>query len=324
MVQKYNLCNMVTVILTIFLIGSIMAHPFSYTEVQQATRGFNLKQPLFLTASDDVQLAYYPFLPEQKPKAIIVFYHGGGAWSKAMYQLMAQETSQQQVMGVYLFDIRGHGYSQGERGDAPSSQQVWDDVDSAINFVKAKHPNVPVLLAGHSSGAGLLINYAAQAKDQKAASYIFLAPFLGSDSGTDIKYTDPEKEFVTKAKIWALIGYALTGGWLFAHTPAIFFNYSDINKTDTLMCSYYTCAMAMAIFPRDAKDILAKIMQPCALFIGQDDERFDPVKVLAFQEFLQNKNQSVADIVPDANHLSIVLKAPQLFKKVIENLSVGN
>jgi pimeloyl-ACP methyl ester carboxylesterase len=119
--------------------------------------------------------------------------------------------------------------------------------------------------------------------------------------------------------MWALITHALTGGWLFAHTPAVFFNYASVNKTNPLMLAYYTCAMAAAVFPRDAKSILTNISKPCGLFIGQNDERFDPSKVIAYQEFLHNK-QSTAAIIPEANHLSIVLKAPALFEKMRQRL----
>src|SRR5205807_1814406 len=167
---------------------------------------------------------------------------------------------------VYLFDIRGHGRSEGPRGDAPSSKQVFDDVDTACDFVRKQHPGCPLYLAGHSSGAGLLINYAANSKKQNVDGYIFLAPFLGSDAGTDIKYEEKEKDFVHKAKGWALIGHALSKGVLFAHTPAVFFNYSALQKNDPLLLSYYTCAMAFAVFPHNAKELLTKISAPCALF----------------------------------------------------------
>jgi acylglycerol lipase len=132
------------------LIGSVMAQPFSFEEVTQATKNFEVKQPAFLSAQDGIQLAYYAFIP-QASKALIIFYHGGGTWSKAMYQLMAQETSQHYHMAVYLFDIRGHGHSQGPRGDTPSAQHVWDDIDVVLNFVKKQYPHLPLLLAGHSS-----------------------------------------------------------------------------------------------------------------------------------------------------------------------------
>lgn len=291
-----------------------MIHPFSLKEVAEATRNFNLKTPLYVEANDKIQLAFYSFVP-QSPKAVIVFYHGGGAWSKAMYQLMAQETSLNHNMAVYLFDIRGHGYSKGARGDAPTSQQVWDDVDVALNFVKKKHADIPVFLAGHSSGCGLIINYISQIKSKKADGYFFLAPFLGSYSETDIKYVETEKKFVSKVRTFILITHAFSGGWLFAHVPAIYFNYSLLNKVDPLMLSYYTCAMASAVFPRNSSKIFTQINEPCALFIGQEDEQFDPVKVVAYGNYFQNKQQSVFRVVSNANHLSIVLRAPVLFEE---------
>ena len=293
-----------------------MHEPFSIKEVVVATQNFSPREPAFLTASDGIKLGFYPFVPEQ-PRAAIISYHGGGAWTKPMYQLMGDESAKRHAFAMYLFDIRGHGHSTGARGDAPSSKQVWDDIDAAFDFVKKKHPNLPIFLAGHSSGAGLIINYGAHTQEQKADGYIFIAPFLGTDAGTDIKYPEPEKAFVSKARGWALIGHGLSKGALFAHTPAVFFNYSDLQKSDPLLLSYYTSAMSFAVFPHNVKELISKINKPCALFIGKQDERFDPAKVVAYKEFFQNKEKAIAKIVPDANHLSIVLQAPSLFDETI-------
>ena len=234
---------------------------------------------------------------------------------------MAQETSKLYDISMYLIDIRGHGHSQGPRGDTSSRTQVWDDIDTVIDFVTAQHPNIPILLAGHSAGCGLIINYLAQKKEDNVDGYIFLAPFFGSDSGTTKEEIDPSKQFV-KPKKWALIAYALSGGQLFSHTPAIFFNAPEwLGKPDPLILSHYTCAMAMAMFPYNAKEIVSKITKPYALFIGREDERLDATKVMVYQEYFQNKNRLTARIIPDTDHRSILLEAPLLFEEAWKKFS---
>ena len=288
-----------------------MNQPFSFTEIEQATKDFKEVTPNYFIATDSTNLAYYRFAL-QSSKAIILFYHGGGAWSKSMYQLMAQQTAYNYNMGGYLFDIRGHGHSEGTRGDATSSKRVLDDITDTINFIVAKYPKIPLLLAGHSSGAGLILNYLAQTKECRANGCIFLAPFLGVDAKKDIEYHEQKKQFVNKVHVWALVMHSLSGGRLFKHIPAVYFNYGELNKKDPLLLHYYTCAMATAVFPRNVKATLAKCQQPCAFFIGEEDELFEPDKIIAYREYCANRHL-VARIIPDANHLSIVIKAPELF-----------
>jgi len=289
--------------------------PLKQDEIEKIFSNFVLKKPEFLKASDETQLAYYSFIPH-KPKAIIIFYHGARGWSNAIYQHMAQETCTQHNLGVYLIDVRGHGNSHGPRGDAPSSGHVWDDIDNVLNFVTTKHPGLPVFIAGHSAGSGLILNYLAKGKEPKVDGYIFLAPLLGDDSGTVKKNVDTSKQLISKPNILALITHAISGGILFAHTPAVFFNSKDwTEKPDPLMLSYYTCSMVMAMFPRNTKKTLSKITKPYALFIGQDDERFDAEKVMAYQKYLKNKNKLAARIIPKADHRSIILEASALFEE---------
>jgi acylglycerol lipase len=115
----------------------------------------------FIQADDGIKLAFRAYLPinqnDQTPDAILVFYHGGGAHSAAGYQHLAQGLQEFYNIGVYQPDIRGHGESQGKRGDAPNSEQVWQDINTIINYVTMEHPNTQIYLGGHSSGAGLVV-----------------------------------------------------------------------------------------------------------------------------------------------------------------------
>merc|ERR1739848_309117 len=101
----------------------------------------------------------------------LLFYHGGGAHSGGGYQHLARGLANNFGMSVYLPDIRGHGASGGPRGDAPSKNQVWKDIDVALEFVSKrelqKFPGSTrrLFLGGHSSGGGLVVNYATKHSD---------------------------------------------------------------------------------------------------------------------------------------------------------------
>lgn len=290
-----------------------MTSAFSISAIQKTFTENPQKKPEFFNAKDDLKIAYYSFVPENA-KAVIVFYHSAATWSMPLYQAMAQETAKKYNMAVYLFDIRGHGNSEGPRGDAPNVNSVLNDVSSALAFVKSKYPSHFLMLAGHSSGVGLILNYLLypHSKDTEVDGYVFLAPFLGSDSGTEIKKN--ENKFITKVKLLNFIVYGFTGGHLCAHRATIFFNNSDLRNLDNKILPSYSCTMASAIFPKNVKKIISNITKPCALFVGQEDEQFNPLKVVGFQKYFGN-HVSVARIIAKTGHFSIILKAPDLFQE---------
>jgi alpha-beta hydrolase superfamily lysophospholipase len=60
---------------------------------------------------------------------------------------------------MFAFDLRGHGKSEGRRGDAPSYAVLLDDIDLLIQKSRSKFPDLPLFLYGHSMGGNLVLNY---------------------------------------------------------------------------------------------------------------------------------------------------------------------
>jgi len=297
----------------------IMSNPFSF-EFPEAVHNIILKSPKYILASDNIKLAYYDFLPSQ-PKVIIIFYHGGGAWSNQIYQYMAEQLNKKYNIATYLFDIRGHGNSQGPRGDATTTEQVFHDISSAIDFVSSKYPKCPVFLGGHSSGAGLILNYNNWNKNPKINGYILLAPFLGPQSKTAYEHNDSSRRFIKHVRFIPLILHALSNGFLFAHTPVIFFNYPILEKEkDHYLLEYYTNTMAQATTPYDAKEIFTNLNNSYCLLIGELDEQFIPEKVISFTQFAKQiiNDHSIFKIISQSSHLSIVIEAPCIIAQWIQ------
>ncbi len=309
------------IFLCLAFMGSAMTTPFSFDEIVKQSSDTRIKDPSYVQATDDVRLAYYSFLPAQEPSAVVIFYHGGGIWSNKIYQHMAQKACDSYGIGVYLCDIRGHGNSEGKRGDTPSSEQVWEDVYTVARFVKEKHPTSKRLLGGHSSGAGLVLNYTSwNKKDDGINGYVLLAPFLGARSGTSYEHTDQSKNFVKDVSVFSLIISAITRGWLCAHSRAFAFNYPAwIYEKDPLVLSQYTCAMAHAVSPNAPNEIFAKLCKPCVVFVGRDDEQFIPEKVIASaRSMTQCREKLIAEIIPDTKHLSILCEGHELLKRAVD------
>lgn len=210
--------------LTIFSLGSsILAteSPFSYEE-------YNLLIPTtkknyqFLESHDKTKLAYYPFIANENTiNAVVIIYHGGGAYATPAYQWIAEKL-QQNGISTYCFDLRGHGNSEGPRGDAPSAEAVFDDIKQTIAWMQSRHPNKKIYLVGHSSGAGLLINYHHNRRDKRIAGYIALAPFLGPKAPTNQHVGKDAKSFVKNVRTWVFIVNTILPVSWFAHFNAVF------------------------------------------------------------------------------------------------------
>ena len=284
------------------------ATPFSFKEVD-ALEKFDLTAPLFLKASDGVELAYYKFV-DSSSKKIVVLYAGAGLYGNKTYQWVAKTLQEKHGIGCYIFDVRGHGNSQGPRGDTPSIERVLLDVAQAVEFVKKENKNSKLYLTGHSSGASLIINYVANTEQRTEDGYIFLAPYLGAKADVAKKSTAPYESFIKNVRVSAYVLGAFFPTFV-AHWKALFFNYSaKLLVADPLIVPSYTYAMASATSPYDIDGLLQKIDKPVGFFIGENDEQFVPEKVIAYADLISTPVKT--KIVEDAAHLSILVKAPQL------------
>lgn len=83
------------------------------------------------------------------PTAFLVL-HGITAYSGPYGPLLAREVAAAGFR-VYGLDLRGHGLSDGRRGDIPGRERLVADLGEALAFVRARNPRV--VLLGHSLGA---------------------------------------------------------------------------------------------------------------------------------------------------------------------------
>lgn len=103
-----------------------------------------------LVTSDSVTL----FLQKWEPKTEIprqsamLILHGITAYS-GPYAMIAEPLSERGFT-VYGLDLRGHGLSDGNRGDCPSKERFVKDICEAIAFVNERHESV--VMIGHSLG----------------------------------------------------------------------------------------------------------------------------------------------------------------------------
>lgn len=272
---------------------------FSFKEITVTSNDLDVEVQYF-NSVDGIKIAYYKYLSE-KPIATLIFLHGGGAHSKMGYQQLAERLKSNFAINTYLMDIRGHGFSEGKRGDAPNKESVYSDISSLIKLIN-ENTDLPLFLGGHSSGAGLCLNYSSCSKSDEISGYFFVSPEFGYKSKSEKNGRVP----FAKVKVGDFILNSMSGGLLKAHEYAVSFNYpSEIIKSQPLIVEAITVNMANAMTPYNPTKQFQNITKPIGLFIGQDDELFDVDKILAYGKLAQN-SKARAKAVEDQNHLSIL------------------
>ncbi|MEM6298874.1 MAG: lysophospholipase, partial [Bacteroidota bacterium] len=113
--------------------------------------------------------------PSNEPKAVIHFVHGmfehTGRFTPTMEYLVKQG------FAVCAYDQRGHGKSEGRRGDTPSYGHLIADLETFFNIGKEAYPDHKHFLFGHSMGGALVVNFALR-KKPKIAGIIPSAPWF--------------------------------------------------------------------------------------------------------------------------------------------------
>ncbi|MFE6168682.1 alpha/beta fold hydrolase [Viridibacillus arvi] len=289
-------------------------YSFSFSEILTIDKIDQSKVANF-EATDGLKLAYYSFKTLQ-PVATLIFIHGGGAHSGAGYQKLAIDLSRKYKIDVYLLDLRGHGQSEGARGDTPTKEQLFKDIKSFSEGMKQE--GVPLYLGGHSSGGGLLVNYFSYYPETIFDGYIFVSPEFGYKSNT--AKNDIQAPFA-KINTKIFVVNAMSRGAFLGNKSAVSFNYpEEILNADPLLLKSISCNMALALTPSEPQTQFANLDKPFALFVGDKDELFDPVKLLTYSE-LPKGNPAylpISHIIKNENHLSILLKAGDLIGETIQ------
>ena len=84
------------------------------------------------------------------PKAILIILHGL-ANNLTLYDDFVKPFINANI-GVYRYDARGHGKSEGKRGYVKSYWEMVDDLKVIVELAKKENPNIPVFVLGHSMG----------------------------------------------------------------------------------------------------------------------------------------------------------------------------
>jgi alpha-beta hydrolase superfamily lysophospholipase len=100
--------------------------------------------------SDDKTLFVRRWNAEGEAKVSVLIFHGITGYS-GPYGPMVAEQLAAAGYDVFGLDLRGHGLSDGRRGDYPSEERLLKDIGETLALVKSKSNKLVVM--GHSLGA---------------------------------------------------------------------------------------------------------------------------------------------------------------------------
>jgi acylglycerol lipase len=107
-----------------------------------------------------LRIFYRNWIPQAKPKGIVMIIHGLNSHSGYYQDFAAQLTKN--GFQVYAMDLAGRGQSQGERYYIADYHDVFSDIDALMDIAGAAVPLTPVFLFGHSAGGVFAAAYAVQ------------------------------------------------------------------------------------------------------------------------------------------------------------------
>lgn len=217
----------------------------------------------YFKVSDGTRLYYQKWMPPH-PKAIIIFVHGL-ADHVGRYNCLINYFARR-GFGICMFDLRGHGRSDGRRTHIDHFSDYLYDISQFIEFIKKGSPHAPIFLMGHSFGGQLVLNFVV--KYSKALrGIVVLSPCI------DIKVNIPK--WKVRLGEWGSRWFPTfrvknnIDPRLLSHDEGIvneYVNDKNVRKDITLRCGYEIMKNAELVMA-----IASRIHLPVMMMHGSED-----------------------------------------------------
>lgn len=244
------------------------------------------RQEFVTRGGERLSYRFYPAWSEN----LIFLYHGIGADSRYLC-VLAAHWAEQGLGSVVTPDLRGHGGSRNLSDEIRPGQLEMDHEELWVHL-RQSHVCERVFLAGHSLGGGFVLRLLAEPGNYAGA--LALAPYLPPSSGL-------QRE-----------GY---GGWIsFDQKGDVDVHMPEIFRTGEERL-HYGAAYLQAASPFEDPSLLRREV-PLWVVCGDQDQVFQPER---YANFFAAQKQVSVEILPRANHFSLVIALP-LVKRLTESL----
>jgi len=245
----------------------------------------DFKEPYELVNTSDGKILFLRKWESQSPsnKAILIL-HGITAYS-GPYEMFANAISKTGFTAIGL-DLRGHGLSDGIRGDYPSKERLISDLVETISYLKKKFSIL--LIFGHSLGV-LTALIAKMNSNEKIDGLILLSAGKIINPGV---YKSPS--VLQKLKI-------LFSAIFRPSKPVInYYREGILGLDDPLFNFKYTLRFMRLVSVQDL-DLSEEIKCPVLLGVGEHDELFSVESAQSLLDEISCKDKKFF-IMPGAKH----------------------
>jgi alpha-beta hydrolase superfamily lysophospholipase len=245
----------------------------------------DFKGPHYLVStSDGKKLFLRVWEPENPSKIAILILHGITAYS-GPYETLGVPLSKNGYT-IYGLDLRGHGLSDGIRGDYPNDERLVKDLGESILFLKEKHPTL--ILLGHSIGALTAL----------IASNFYLKEISGLILISAAREVRPgvynKMSISTKLKI-------LFSSIIKPSKPVISYYRDGMTGLNDPLYNFKYTLRFMKIFNVKKLIIPDKFEIPIAIGIGEHDEIFSVESARSFFDEIPSENKKFI-VLPGTKH----------------------
>ena len=237
-----------------------------------------------LVSKDGTKLFLREWKATKMSTTAFLIFHGITAHSES-YSMIGKPLSE---MGytTYGLDLRGHGLSDGPRGDYTSKNKFSEDIEVTLDFIKSKHEKI--VLIGHSLGV-VICSAVANLFPELVNGLILLSAARDVREGAYAK-----RSLFTTLKIlfWSTFKPS---------KPVIHYYREGIRgEGDPLFNFYYTLRFLKTINPNDL--VFPESMNyPVFVGVGDNDELFAVEATRAFYEEIPCDTKKFA-VLPSAKH----------------------
>jgi acylglycerol lipase len=247
------------------------------------------KPHYLIQTSDEKNLFLRAWEPPTTSKTAIIIFHGITAYS-GPYDMIGIPVSDA-GFSIFGLDLRGHGLSDGKRGDYPSKTRLVNDICETINFVK-KQGFSEIVLLGHSLGNMVALEALDHCKEH-VSGLILLSVGRTTRPGAYAKMSTGQK-LKTVAKL------------IFAYNrPVIEYEREGMTGTNDPLFNFKYTPRFLTIL--NAQKFTEKYQFPEQLNfpvfvgIGEHDEIFSVETAHAFFDEVPSENKEF-QVIPGAKH----------------------
>lgn len=220
------------------------------------------------------------------PSAILVL-HGITAHSGPYSDIGSELTTL--GYNVYGLDLRGHGLSEGTRGDYESYEELLEDFGAVLNYLMEKHEKI--VLFGHSMGVSTSL-IMEKHYSKNIAGLILLNGQIRAP-----KAIIPQYNLFEKLKIWIYSTFL-------PHKPIIEIELEeDFIDTDELFVFNYTTRFFKTM-KINSLLLPEYIDKPVFVAVGEKDELWDDEEIHGFYKKLSGDDKKFV-VISGARHAQL-------------------